>query len=115
MKRAILLIILISFLHPAFSQKTSDVEKKVVAYIDKHLPDAMNLLKETVNINSGTLNIEGVRKVGMIYKKELEKAGFTCTWVPMPDSLKRAGHLVATRNGKKGKKLFHHRPPGYCF
>ena len=66
----------------------------------------MNLLKESVNINSGTLNIEGVRKVGELYKKELEKAGFTCTWIAMPDSLKRAGHLVAERKGKKGKKLF---------
>ncbi len=101
------LVILLLFCSiSAFSQKTTDVEKKLIAYIDKHLPDAMNLLKETVNINSGTLNIEGVRKVGEIYKKELEKAGFTCTWISMPDSLKRAGHLVATRKGKKGKKLF---------
>ncbi len=106
MRRIVVLFILLFTLSPAFSQKTSAVEKKLIAYIDKHLPDAMNLLKETVNINSGTLNIEGVRKVGEIYKKELEKAGFTCTWVKMPDSLKRAGHLVATRHGKKGKKLF---------
>jgi glutamate carboxypeptidase len=106
MKRSILLIITLTILYPAYSQKPSDVENKVIAYIDKHLPDAINLLKESANINSGTLNIEGVRKVGALYKKELEKAGFTCTWVSMPDSIKRAGHLVATRKGKKGKKLF---------
>ena len=106
MKKYILLSIFLIALSTAFSQKPSDVEKKVIAYIDKHLPDALNLLKETVNINSGTLNIEGVRKVGEIYKKELEKAGFTCSWIKMPDSMKRAGHLVATRNGKRGKKLF---------
>lgn len=90
----------------SFSQKPSDIEKKMIAYIDQHLPDAMNLLRESVNINSGTLNIAGVRKVGELYKKELEKAGFTCMWVSMPDSMKRAGHLVAERKGKKGKKLF---------
>ncbi len=106
MKRFILLFFTLTILFPAFSQKPSDVEKKVIAYIDKHLPDALNLLKESANINSGTLNIEGVRKVGELYKKELEKAGFTCTWVSMPDSIKRAGHLVATRSGKRGKKLF---------
>jgi len=106
MKSLLLLFLLLASLQPAFSQKPSDIEKKLIAYVDKHLPDALKMLKETVNINSGTLNIEGVRKVGEIYKKELEKAGFTCTWITMPDSLKRAGHLVATRKGKKGKKLF---------
>ena len=107
MKRLFLLTVipLLSFLSSSFSQKTSDIEKKVIAYIEQHLPDAMNLLKESVNINSGTLNIEGVRKVGELYKKELEKAGFTCTWITMPDSLKRAGHLVAERKGKKGKSF----------
>jgi glutamate carboxypeptidase len=108
MKRffGLFVLMFLSFLPAAFSQKTSDIEKKVIAYIDQHLPDAMNLLKESVNINSGTLNIAGVKKVGELYRKELEKAGFTCTWVSMPDSLKRAGHLVAERKGKKGKKLF---------
>ncbi len=108
MKRLSVLFVFLSlsFLPAAFSQRPSDIEKKVIAYIDQHLPDAMNLLKESVNINSGTLNIAGVKKVGELYKKELEKAGFTCTWVSMPDSLKRAGHLVAERKGKKGKKLF---------
>jgi len=106
MKKILLVFIALISLSPAFSQQPTDVEKKLIAYIDKHLPDAINLLKETVNINSGTLNMQGVRKVGDIYKKELEKAGFTCTWIKLPDSMKRAGHLVATRKGKKGKKLF---------
>jgi glutamate carboxypeptidase len=73
------------------------------------------LLKESVNINSGTFNIEGVKKVGELYGKELATLGFTVEWIPLPDSLKRAGHLVAYRKarltgsvgqGKKGKKLF---------
>jgi glutamate carboxypeptidase len=102
----LLFLLLLSLTPTAFSQKPSAVEIKVIDYIEKHLPDAMNMLKESVNINSGTLNMEGVRKVGALYQKELEKAGFTCTWITMPDSLKRAGHLVAERKGKKGKKLF---------
>jgi glutamate carboxypeptidase len=106
MKRSVLLFVFLLLLQVLYSQQPSEVEKKVIAYVDKHLPDALNLLRESTNINSGTLNIEGVRKVGELYKKVLEKAGFTCTWVSMPDSIKRAGHLVATRSGKKGKKLF---------
>src|SRR6185437_11007994 len=46
------------------------------------------------------------KKVGALYAAELQKLGFTIEWVNEPDSLHRAGHLVATHIGKKGKKLF---------
>ena len=93
-------------------------EQQVIAWIDAHMPQAIELLKESVNINSGTLNIEGVKKVGALFAKEFEKAGFTTEWVAMPDSIKRAGHLVASRrpsaaatsskskSSPKGKRLF---------
>jgi glutamate carboxypeptidase len=81
-------------------------EKKAIAYINDHMDATMQLLITSVNINSGTLNIPGVKKVGDLYAKELEKLGFTIEWVAEPDSLHRAGHLVATHKGKKGKKLF---------
>jgi len=91
-------------------------EKKILAYIDANMPRAIELLKESVNINSGSLNIEGVKKVGALFAKELEKAGMQTQWIAMPDSIKRAGHLVgmtpmaanSSTNAKKtkGKKLF---------
>ncbi len=90
---------------PGYTQLTAP-EKKAIAYVNTHMSAAMQLLIETVNINSGTLNIEGVKKVGSLYAHELEKLGFTIEWVNEPDSLHRAGHLVATHVGKKGKKLF---------
>ena len=74
------------------------------------MPRAIELLKASVNINSGTLNIEGVKKVGALFAKEFEAAGLKTHWVAMPDSIKRAGHLVATTpaasSKHKGKKLF---------
>lgn len=75
-----------------------------MAYVDNHTKDAVALLKESVDINSGTLNKEGVRKVGAVYARELEKLGFKTEWVNVPDALNRAGHLVATHAGKKGGK-----------
>jgi glutamate carboxypeptidase len=84
-------------------------------YIDANMPRAIALLKESVNINSGTFNIAGVKKVGEIFAREFEKANFKTKWIPMPDSLRRAGHLVATigfnndpvgKKNTKGKKLF---------
>ncbi|MFM2016194.1 MAG: hypothetical protein RIQ51_1684, partial [Bacteroidota bacterium] len=88
------------------SKGLSKEEKQVMAWIDAHMPQAIELLKESVNINSGTLNIEGVKKVGALFAKEFEKAGFATEWVAMPDSIKRAGHLVASRRAGKGKRLF---------
>ena len=96
----------------------SKEEQKVMDYIDANMPRAIALLKESVDINSGTLNIEGVKKVGAIFAREFEQANFKTKWVPMPDSLRRAGHLVASigfnadqnaaakTKTKKGKKLF---------
>jgi glutamate carboxypeptidase len=89
----------------ASAQMLSKTEQKIVAGTDAAMPATLALLKESVNINSGTFNIAGVQKTGALYAKELEALGFTVSWIPMPDSLKRAGHLVATRKGKKGKRL----------
>ena len=92
-------------------------EQKIVAYIDANMPRVIELLKESVNINSGTLNTEGVKKVGAIFARELANAGLNTQWISLPDSLMRAGHLVATTKAatiqtttnvtkQKGKKLF---------
>jgi len=75
-------------------------------YINAHINDAIKLLQQSVDINSGTLNITGVKAVGELYAVELKKLGFTIEWVDMPDSMHRAGHLVAMHKGKKGKRIF---------
>jgi glutamate carboxypeptidase len=108
MRRLIFLIFIFSgfSIENLEAQGLSSKEKTVLNWIDQNHSSALKLLEESANINSGSLNIAGVKKVGTIYARELEKAGFTCTWISMPDSIKRAGHLVATRKGKKGKKLF---------
>ncbi|HEY0610199.1 MAG TPA: M20/M25/M40 family metallo-hydrolase [Chitinophaga sp.] len=105
MKKLLFFLLLPSFGLPAYAQLSSP-EKKAIAYINNHMDDAIRLLSESVNINSGTLNIPGVKKVGALYAAALEKLGFTTEWVDEPDSLHRAGHLVATHKGKKGKRLF---------
>ena len=40
-------------------------------------PTALALLERVVNINSGTLNFDGVREVGRIFRAELDGLGFT--------------------------------------
>lgn len=104
MKKIALLFLLSSY--GAFAQSLSKPEKTIIGTVQKQMPETEAFLEKVVNINSGTLNIEGVRTVGKLMADELDKLGFKTEWVPLPDSLNRAGHLVATRQGKKGKKLF---------
>jgi glutamate carboxypeptidase len=83
----------------------SDTEQRIVASVKQRTPEALALLEKSVRINSGTLNPEGVRSVGEIYRAELEQLGFKTRWIEMPASMKRAGHLVATHDGGQGKRL----------
>ena len=106
MYKILALLILMPLSHNIFSQSLSEIEKQIVNFVNLHVSDAEKLLENVVNINSGTLNKEGVKKVGEIISTEFKNAGFTTEWVLLTDSLNRAGHLVATRKGKKGKKIF---------
>ena len=66
----------------------------MAAYIDAHANEAIALLERAVNINSGTMNLEGVRQVGALFRSELDKLGVQTEWVD-GSSWQRAGHLVA--------------------
>ncbi len=90
----------------SFGQNLKAPEVNIIAKVKADMPQTMDLLKEVVNINSGTLNQAGVRAVGDVFKREFDAMGFVTEWVALPDSLNRAGHFVATRKGSQGKKLF---------
>lgn len=106
MKKQLYTAIFLLIAYTGNTQTISKTEQQILKHIDADMPATIDLLKASVNINSGTFNKEGVKKVGALYTKELAALGFTVEWIPMPDSVKRAGHLVAWRKGKKGKKLF---------
>jgi glutamate carboxypeptidase len=88
-----------------YAQKISPEEQKLVDYIDAHTGEAIALLEKTVNIESPTENLAGVRQVGAVFKAEFESLGFTVKWISMPAEMKRAGHLLAETKGTKGKRL----------
>lgn len=106
MKKYACIFVLLLIIVSSYAQSLSKTEQQVIKNIDADINATLDLLKESVNINSGTFNTAGIKKAGELYAKELEALGFTVEWIPMPDSLERAGHLVAWRKGKKGKKLF---------
>ena len=89
----------------AVAAPLSLVEQRIAADVRARSGEAIRLLEESVNINSGTMNHAGVRAVGERYRAELEELGFKTRWIDMPPEMRRAGHLVATREGKQGKRL----------
>jgi glutamate carboxypeptidase len=89
---------------PVFAQ-LSKTEVKMTSTVEAEYERSVALLERLVNQNSGSLNIDGVKKVGDMVRAELEPLGFTVRWIPMA-ATKRSGHLIATHTGdRKGKKM----------
>ncbi len=98
-------VLLFSFLSITLSfAQLNKTEKKFVKYIDEHNDEAIELLKETVNINSGSMNFKGVKQVGEVFMKKFEELGMETQWVD-GKAFNRSGHLVAKIQGGKGKKI----------
>ena len=88
---------------PAAAQTPAEAKMAttIAAETDRHVA----LLERLVNQNSGSLNLDGVTKVGQMVRAELEPLGFAVEWIDMKET-GRAGHLVATHTGNgKGKRI----------
>jgi glutamate carboxypeptidase len=80
-------------------------ESAMMEWIDANFESAVSLLEETVNISSGTLNVEGVTEVGVVMRRELDSLGLDTEWIELPPELLRAGHLVGRNTGPDGKRI----------
>jgi glutamate carboxypeptidase len=79
----------------------TEQERAVAEWVDAHNDEALALIERSVNLNSGTMNFDGVRRLGEVYRAEFETLGFTTTWVD-GSGWNRAGHLVASHPGSGG-------------
>jgi glutamate carboxypeptidase len=80
----------------------------MVASVDREAAAGQELLRQLVEINSGTNNLAGVRAVGAVLEPRFKALGFKTRWVPM-DEVHRAGHLIAEHPcpaaGRCGKRM----------
>ncbi|MBO9696601.1 MAG: M20/M25/M40 family metallo-hydrolase [Sphingopyxis sp.] len=88
---------------PAAQAKLAKAESGMAKTVEAEQARSLALLERLVNQNSGSLNLEGVEKVGAMMRAELEPLGFKVEWKPMRDT-GRAGHLIATHSGKPDTK-----------
>jgi glutamate carboxypeptidase len=88
---------------PAAAQ--TPAEQKIAATVTAETDRHIALLERLVNVNSGSLNLPGVTRVGEMVRAELEPLGFAVQWIDMKET-GRAGHLVATHKGNgRGKRI----------
>ncbi|PYP66158.1 MAG: peptidase M20 [Gemmatimonadetes bacterium] len=82
----------------------SNEERALVQHVDAENARSIALLQRIVDINSGTMNFAGVRRVADVLRVELDSLGFTTRWIDGA-SFHRAGHLVAEHAGPGPKLL----------
>ena len=104
MVRIILLLFVAILRLPSEAQKLDAIEQRVLAGIDASTEADISLLEKIVNINSGTMNPEGVAQVGKVFEDEFAALGFTTRWISMA-GVQRSGHLIAKREGRRGKRV----------
>jgi len=82
----------------------SNEERALVQHVNAENARSIALLQRIVDINSGTMNFAGVRRVADVLRVELDSLGFTTRWIDGA-SFHRAGHLVAEHAGPGPKLL----------
>ncbi|MEP6390757.1 MAG: M20/M25/M40 family metallo-hydrolase [Halioglobus sp.] len=78
-------------------------EQAIAAAVVAREAEALALLEQAVNINSGTKNFAGVQAVGRVFSSAFTQLGFATQWVEGAE-FERAGHLVASY-GSSGPRL----------
>ncbi|MEE9452058.1 MAG: M20/M25/M40 family metallo-hydrolase [Gammaproteobacteria bacterium] len=86
------------------AKNLTEKEQAVKDVVVENQKEALTLLKDLVNINSGTMNFDGVKTVTDIADGELQALGFDTRW-EKPAGVKRAAHLFASREGGDGKRV----------
>lgn len=66
----------------------------MAAWVDAHAEELVAFLERSVNVNSGTMNFEGVRAAGAMLRAEYDALGFQTEWIDLAEA-NRAGHLFA--------------------
>jgi glutamate carboxypeptidase len=82
----------------AAQENLAPLEQHIVAEVDRRSAEAVTLLEQIVNINSGSMNFDGVREVGRVLRAEFDALDFATEWIDGAP-FDRAGHLVARRTG----------------
>ena len=98
----------------AKSTQLSSHERELVEWVQAHQVPMLQDLKTFVNINTGTLNREGLNKLRNLLEQEFQSIGFQTSVQPggemelltcQESKMVFADHLLAKRTGTKATKV----------
>lgn len=92
--RSLAIAVILYCVSAAAAAARSPAEAKLTGLVQAQEQRSFALLEQVVNVNSGTMNFAGVRKVADIFRPQFEALGFAVSWVDGAP-FQRAGHMVA--------------------
>ncbi len=78
--------------------------RSLKGFLNDQLPNALELLRQMVNINSFTDNRDGVNRLGRFTAECFQPLGFTAGFVPSANPA-WGNHLVLTRRGRSSRNI----------
>ncbi|MFT5297778.1 MAG: glutamate carboxypeptidase [Colwellia sp.] len=94
-----------SLVNTAHAKEPLDInEQAIVKQVELGLPQALKDIEQSVNINSGSMNLEGVTQVGLLANQQLSAIGFEVQWLD-GSAFNRAGHILATHQSSNPNAL----------
>jgi len=87
---------------PLGAQTLPPLERRIRSAVVAAHEQQIAFLQRVVDVPSSTLNLEGVTRVGAMFRAALDSLGFTTRWAPMSAEMHRAGHLIAEHRGRAG-------------
>ena len=102
--KIIIMTFALFFFWQGLAKELNDLEKQLVERSEALVSESLSLLEKIVNINSGTQNPEGIRKVGFILKEEFDRLGMKTRWVNISQA-DRGGHLFAETKSSSGPNI----------
>lgn len=103
--RIICCLLLICTVEMANADSLKPAEEQMQHYLKTQQINQLIFLKKLVEINSGTMNLKGVHRVGDILRPQFKQLGFKTYWVREPSRFHRAPTFVAQRKGNNGKRV----------
>lgn len=93
------------FVTSVYAKTPLDInEQNIVKQVEVGLPQALKDIEQAVNINSGSMNLKGVKQVGLLAKQQLLDIGFEVQWLD-GSHFNRAGHILATHQSTNPKAV----------
>lgn len=101
----LLFLLAIGSVNITVEAQLSQEEKAIRSRVEQQLRETIDDLAASVDIESATENLTGVKRLADFYAELFREIGFETEWIPLPESTGRAGHFLAVHDGSSGPRI----------